>query len=177
MGGNTQKPGFVRSAHQTSSTALPIIGLNGYQYLRKEYQMATDGRYSDGKLRYNTIGEKAAKTLKSFTAVRVRTSTAVPDGVRVSIWNDTVLRKVDGSRVATSDHIPSRYIRNRDGRCDRCGGTEWPPGSRRETETESLFGGSVLRTAGCGPHLGQETQQIIQRFPAPLAPLLRGGQD
>ena len=91
--------------------------------------MTADGRYSDSKLRYNTIGEKAAKMLKPFTAVRVRMPTAVPDGVRESGWNDTVLRKVDGSRVSTSDHIPSRYIRNRDGRCDRCDGTEWPHGN------------------------------------------------
>lgn len=72
----------------------------------------------------NMFFKEAAKTLKSFTVVRVRMPTAVPDGVRESGWNDTVLRKVDGSRVSTGDHIPSRYIRNRDGRCDRCDGTE-----------------------------------------------------
>lgn len=91
--------------------------------------MTADGRYSDSKLRYNTIGEKAAKMLKPFTAVHVRMSTAGPDGVRVSIWSDTVLQRVDGSRVATSDHIPLRYIRNCSRHCGRYGRTEWPPGN------------------------------------------------
>lgn len=54
----------------------------------------------------NKFFKEAAETLKSHAAVRVRTSTAVPDGVRESGWNDIVLQKVDGSWVATNDHTP-----------------------------------------------------------------------
>lgn len=50
--------------------------------------------------------KEAAKTLKSFTTVRVRMSTAAPDGVLAGGWSDIVLQKVDGSWVATSDHAP-----------------------------------------------------------------------
>ena len=52
----------------------------------------------------STFFKEAAKTLKSFTTVRVRISTATPDGgVWTGGWSDIVLQKVDGSWVATSD--------------------------------------------------------------------------